>query len=96
MARRNEKPRFYVRKFINKPGHHTVAFVLVKVGKGGDIDFTLSDCQRMVSLEFPSYSNADRKNSLYKVETLIEVLTGFKAALETYYTERPLQDGDYD
>lgn len=90
---RSKKPRLYVRKFINRPGHHTVASVLAAVGKG-ETTFILADCNRMVSLDFDSYTKTARKNSLYKAQALIDVLTEFKAALEAEFLANP--EAEYD
>lgn len=90
---RSKKPRLYIRKFINKPGHHTVASVLVNVDRGSTT-FILADCNHMINLDFDSYTRVARKNSLYKAQVLIDVLTQFKAAMEAEFLANP--EAEYD
>jgi hypothetical protein len=90
---RSKKPRLYIRKFINKPGHHTVASVLLSVDKGSTT-FIIADCNRMINLDFDSYTKVARKNSLYKAQALIDALTQFKAAMEAEFLANP--DAEYD
>ena len=90
---RSKKPRLYIRKFINRPGHHTVASVLLSVNKR-ETTFILADCNRMINLDFDSYTKDARKNSLYKAQVLIDVLIEFKAAMEAEFKENP--DAEYD
>lgn len=87
------KPRLYVRKFLNKPGHHTVASVLCSVDRS-ELTFILSDCDRTVKLDFNGYRTDGRKNALFKVEALIDVLSQFKAAMEEEF-KTPSREDDY-
>lgn len=41
----------------------------------------ISDCSNRIELEFEVTSEAQRANSLHKIDTLIEVLTRFRSAL---------------
>lgn len=93
MARKS-KPRLYIRRFINRPGYHTVASVLATVDHG-DYQFILSDCDRTIKLDFNAYQAAGRKNALYKVATLIDILSEFKIALEEEFKARPIDERDY-
>jgi hypothetical protein len=84
--------RFYIRRFLNRPGHHAGAYVLASVRdtSGWDpetedtpwIEFEIADCSRRVSLDFPLHSGSDRRNSLYKARLLLRTLEAFVAALE--------------
>lgn len=83
--------RYYVRKFLNRPGHHGGAYVLVEVedtSKSTDhddlafIEFEISDCFRRVGLDFPLHTAAERRNSLVKARLLADVTARFLEALE--------------
>lgn len=83
--------RYYVRKFLNRPGHHGGANVLASVedtsksagdGDPAFVEFEISDCFRRVGLDFPLRSSADRRNSLAKARLLAEVTARFLEALE--------------
>lgn len=91
---RKSKPRLYVRKFLNRPGHHTVASVLAVVDHGA-YTFILSDCDRTIKLDFNGYRSAGMNNSIRKAQVLIDVLTQFKAAMEAEVKENPGRDYDY-
>jgi hypothetical protein len=93
LARRT-KPRLYIRKFINKPGNHTVASVLASVDRGG-CTFIISDCDRTIKLDFNTYKEDGRKNAIYKAQTLIDILTEFKIALEAEFSANPIDARDY-
>lgn len=81
--------RFYARKWLNKPGHETAAFILAEVGRSDDrwLDTTLmiGDCDRKIQLNFTSAWGSQREashaNNLFKIDTLIDVLTRFRGAL---------------
>jgi hypothetical protein len=56
------RERLYVRRFLNEPGHHGGAYLLLSVpdteGEGGsyvesNVRFEIADCARNVQLEFP-------------------------------------------
>lgn len=85
------KPRLYVRRFLNRPGHHTVASVLCSVNRG-EMTFVLSDCDRTVKLDFNGYRADGRKNAIYKADALIAVLSQFKAAMEEEFKTNPNRD----
>ena|ERR1700712_1815779 len=48
----------------------------------GEIVFKMSDCFDDVALDFDLSTHAERENSLFKIRTIVEVLTGFRDALE--------------
>jgi hypothetical protein len=83
--------RFYIRRFLNRPGHHGGAYVLASVEdttkhklEDGDAwaEFELSDCSRRVSLEFPMSTKGERRNSLRKARLVAKAAADFAAALE--------------
>ncbi|MGH2728973.1 MAG: hypothetical protein ACRDJI_00025 [Actinomycetota bacterium] len=85
--------RVRIRRFLNLTGFHAGAYVLAEVedstkhrkGKHGwpyvHIDLTLADCSRTVSFDFDIESAAARRNSLRKIDILIETLTMFREGL---------------
>jgi len=88
--------RFYVREFLNKPGHHSTGHILSYVTRtapedkwSGDVSFTLADCSRQIDLSFDLNSKACRENSLYKLDMLIRSLQQFRKAFKA---ECDLQD----
>lgn len=40
--------------------------------------FCISDCSRKVSLDFDTYDEEDRKNVMYKIDTLINALVEYR------------------
>ncbi len=83
-----------IRRFLNRPGHHAGAYVHAVVGDSStcvepdcthdwcvDVDLTIADCSRIVSLDFEIGTAAERRNSLHKVDTLIDALGQFREAL---------------
>lgn len=81
--------RYYRREFINRPGHHSTAFIYAVVDRSratdeynGEISLELSDCCRRVSLSIDIDCKESRENSLHKLDTLIEGLTGFRKAFK--------------
>ena len=83
------KPRYYVRKFLNRQHHHAGAYVLAEVprtrAKGDPADLPwsileISDCSRRVSLDFPLDAR-ERANSVRKAYLLAEVVRRFADAL---------------
>jgi hypothetical protein len=84
------RDRMYVRRFLNEPGHHGGAYLLLSVPdtKGGrgsylesSVRFEIADCARNVQLEFPLHDAAARRNSLRKARLLSSVLQDFELAL---------------
>ena len=81
--------RYYTRRFLNKRGHHAGAYILAFVEDTSrrkkdpdwtDIEFTLADCGRQISLSF-EVSTEELANSLHKVDVLIDTLSKFRSAL---------------
>jgi hypothetical protein len=85
--------RVRIRRFLNLPGYNAGAYVLAEVedsskhkkGKHGwpyvHIALTLADCSRVVSFDFDLSTARERRNSLQKIDVLVEVLTKFRDAL---------------
>ena len=73
--------RYYVRKFLNRPGHHGGAYVIATVEQEWS-ELEIADCSRHIRLEFPLDSRDDRSNSLRKAKLLADVGAQFLAALE--------------
>lgn len=76
------------RKFLNLNGHHGNASVIAYVERGAKksrrspwVHLTISDCSREIALEFETYNEDSRRNSLFKINTLIGSLTKFRDAL---------------
>lgn len=47
-----------------------------------EISLRIADCSREIDLYFDLSSVDERENSLYKIRTLVEVMTEFKEAIE--------------
>ncbi|QBI19618.1 hypothetical protein ER308_08685 [Egibacter rhizosphaerae] len=83
--------RFYRRRFLNRPGMHTGAYVLAAVedtrvladddARYADHTLRISDCDRVISLDLDLGSPAHRRNTLAKIDTLIATLVKLRAAL---------------
>lgn len=89
---------FERKEFLNLPGQNGMANIVASIvawsgepktddnGKilrrsvGYTLDF--ADCNRVISIAIDDSSEYNRENSLYKVDTLIEVLTDFRGALK--------------
>lgn len=80
------------KEFLNLPGHETVACILthmVKIDWGKeedlqreiDYEFVITDCSDNIKLRIVDGTEYDRENSMYKIDTLIDVLTKFRSAL---------------
>ena len=84
----SEVSRFYVREFLNLPGHNAGAYVLAEVVEEIDRDgrrytstnLTIADCSRNVSLDL-STAPRDRENTFRKLDLLIDTLQGVKRVL---------------
>jgi hypothetical protein len=80
----------YVRRFLNEPGHHGGAYLLLSVSDTDDahgsyvessVRFEIADCARKVQLEFPLHDATVRRNSLKKARLLSRTLHEFERAL---------------
>lgn len=48
----------------------------------GEIQLNLGDCQRHVAFDFDLSSSENRRNSLYKIRKIAEIVNAFRDALE--------------
>jgi hypothetical protein len=86
--------RHFFREFLNRPGHHSEAFVAAHVDappkyepddvyipyvSGGHV--TIADCNRMVTLSFDADSPEGRENAVYKLDLLLRALNEFRVHL---------------
>lgn len=81
--------KFAISALLNKPGFHSTAAIAAHVKaprcynkKGRYIDgtITISDCIRAIDLDVSGTKPEDYDNALYKIDTLISVLTEFRKA----------------
>lgn len=77
------------RYLLNLPGHHSTAAIVAEVvyeldGKWSSCDaqIVLSDCSRVLSLEFCPTDLGEHENDLHKIDTLISTLQEFRRALK--------------
>ncbi len=84
--------RVRIRRFLNSVGYHDGAYVLAAVedsssyssdeyGPFVDIDLTLADCNRIVHFHFDLHTKGARRNSLRKIDLIIDALEQFREAL---------------
>lgn len=71
MSTAEKRYRHYSRTFLNLPGEHGLAAALITVSRNpcDGAGFTLSDCNRVVSLDLSMYDEEAIENSLFKAET---------------------------
>jgi hypothetical protein len=73
---------YYRRAFLNRAGTYAGAYVLATVSEHSAYGhITISDCDRIMRLEFDQSDPHFRRNTLRKVDLLIDTFTGFRAAL---------------
>jgi hypothetical protein len=86
------RPLFAFRKrlFLNPIATGYTSHILAEVesshggeNKWGHCMLTLADCRRRVQLEFFLGTKHGRRNSLRKINLLIDILTGFRDVLQT-------------
>lgn len=91
--------RLYLRRFLNRPGHHAGAYVIAQVdvhagrkGHKGHVDaaLTIADCRRVVELEFSAYGEAEAENALRKARLLRDIVTEFTEVYERALVEGTL------
>jgi hypothetical protein len=82
------RERLYIRRFLNAPGHHGGAHLLLSVSDTEDdtgsyveshVRFEIADCVRNVQLDFPLHGADARRNSLRKARLLASALREFGA-----------------
>ena len=86
-----DKYAYWKRKWLNRKGFESTAFVYATVNERWnqwlDGGITISDCSRQITLDFMSSDDADFKNCLYKLDTLIEVLQEYRDAYEAEWNK---------
>lgn len=91
---------FYRRRFLNRRGYHAGAYVLadITVDRARNEDqevvealLTISDCSRVMTLDFYSDDRRSMANALYKAKSLQTVVNDFVAALEAVSEETGLR-----
>lgn len=87
------KAAYQCDKFLNLPGFHEGAYIRCYVEDITDrefdaqydiaprVIFEIADCDKRVSFDFEFSSELRRKNNIYKINNLIDALTGLKKAL---------------
>lgn len=88
-----EKKLYYSRRFLNKKGHHSTAFVFSEVTKTFckntkgknvsyiDADLKISDCDRVINLSIELNTKRSTNNTLHKLDTLISTLQELKSII---------------
>ena len=77
---------------LNKAGHHSIAAISVNVGiqswGNGKVDgeINISDCHDSITLQIGYEDESERKNTLYKLNTLIKNIELAKKFVEDYPT----------
>lgn len=85
---------FYRRRFLNRPKFQSGAHVIAEVERqvyNGNVDYyhtlRISDCNRVVSFDLSDSSSAERRNALFKLDTLISTLEDFREAVIESFEE---------
>jgi len=84
---------FYERKFLNKKGYHSNAFIFAEILKNTasekkkknvwrDTQLKISDCDRIVNLSMDISNLKLAANSIHKLDVLIDTLQQFKRAFQ--------------
>lgn len=82
---------FTAREFLNLESHYSVAAIYAEIQKAQDVyesgrelpaHIVISDCKRSVQLEFGISAEIDLENAMHKLDTMIDVLIGFKTELK--------------
>lgn len=94
---REEHELYHKRRWLNRKGHHSTAFVYANIStwikdvKNFDGEITISDCSRQITLAIDTWGNTSRareaayKNSVNKLDTLIDTLTEARDAITEYW-----------
>jgi hypothetical protein len=87
-----EKTTFFLRKFLNRKGYHSNAFIFAEINRSEgkdkkgkvqywhDTELKIADCDRIVSLSMDLHSVNLASNSLHKLDILIASLKSFRNA----------------
>lgn len=84
------KHLFEERRFLNRNGFHSTAAICITINEDGqykqfspiEVEFSMSDCNRTISLSIDTSSEDELNNSLFKLEQIEEVCRKAKEALE--------------
>lgn len=80
---------YYRRRWLNKAGHESTAFVYATLAKGYlDGDVTISDCTRQITLSFYANNKEAYENGLEKLDRLIKTLVEFREAYIKSYEKK--------
>lgn len=69
------------KRVLNLPGHESVAAISAEFNRRNSDHFheiVISDCNRSISLSINTRSQAEVLNSLYKIDTILEVLKHYR------------------
>ena len=89
--------RYYMRYFLNTPGHHSHAFVLASVDNDGYCTLDIADCTRTISLSIDCgaiYSVDDHLNTLHKLALLEKAIAGIKKEVKKQLTIAKKSEGE--
>lgn len=98
MARNPKGYKFYLRKWLNKPGHHSTAFVFAAIEDSdntySDVAFKIADCDRQISLDFYAGNKRELTNALAKIDLLVDSLQQFREALIAHQADVAKANGE--
>jgi len=74
----SSKIRFAKKAFLNKDGFHSIAAIAVKItesdyGQPFDIELTVSNCDRSITLYFEDEGLEGWDNNIHKLKTLADI-----------------------
>lgn len=85
------KHLFEERRFLNENGFHSTAAICITINDDEgeyanfspiEVDFSMSDCNRTISLSLDTSSEDELDNSLFKLQQIEEVCRKAKIALD--------------
>jgi hypothetical protein len=85
-------PKFFIRRFLNKDPHYSVAAIVAKIDRYGDTELRISDCNNSISLSLHGgdHNREDEwDNNMYKLDTIVEVVQ----ALRNQIAKQARKDG---
>lgn len=85
MGNKKEKTLFAKSALLNIAGHNSTAAISATVihdyGDNPSVELQLTDCYRAINYDFSLHEEEDRENTLYKLDTMIGILTEFRDAV---------------
>jgi len=85
VTKKKEKILFAKSALLNKAGYNSTAAISATVindyGDNPSIELQLTDCYKAITFDFSLYEEIDRDNTLYKLDTLLDVLVDFRHAV---------------